>query len=51
MDVGRIFVGDNFFSSSELGKDLWRRLTYYLGTIRKLRKENPRDFLSEQTQV
>jgi hypothetical protein len=45
---GRVIVADNFFTSCQLGKELWLLKTFLLGTIRINRSGNPEDFVSDK---
>jgi hypothetical protein len=50
-NAGRIIVTDNFFTSSELGQSLLKKRTQLLGTIRRNRQGNPKDFIGEKVEV
>ena len=42
LDAGHIICGDNFFTSLALSNSLSQKSVYYLGTIRKIRREIPK---------
>jgi hypothetical protein len=50
-NAGRTIVTDNFFTSSELGQQLLKKQTRLLGTIRRNRQGNPKDFIDEKVEV
>jgi hypothetical protein len=51
LNAYRTIVTDNFFTSSKLGLNLMSKNTYLLGTIRKNRIGNPKNFLNEDVEV
>lgn len=51
LNHNRTIVTDNFFTSSALGKSLFDKKTFLLGTVRQNRVGNPSDFLKEKIPV
>lgn len=48
LDNGHVLFVDNYFTSYDLARKLWARKTHLVGTLRRNRKDNPRELLNQR---